>query len=162
VSPNAKRRDPLRATFDLADPPEVTSSERTVHAWPGGNAHLTCIVRASPRAVVSEKCAILHVGNALPAKRGQLWRNQCHLFSEATFPRSKMTAGGKGRREKREKRVFQLIACQVLAAARRIPRRPNATLRPGEGLVNRFRGEFSPPSPPSFCALATSEFARRG
>ena len=36
------------------DPPEVTSSVRTVHAWPGGKADLTCIVRAEPKASVRE------------------------------------------------------------------------------------------------------------
>ena len=37
----------------IPDPPEVTSSERVVHAWPGGGATLTCIIRAEPRALVS-------------------------------------------------------------------------------------------------------------
>ena len=36
-----------------ADPPEVTSSQRMVHAWPGGRADLTCIIKAQPRAIVS-------------------------------------------------------------------------------------------------------------
>ena len=40
-----------------AVPPEVTSAERTVHAWPGGRADLTCIVRAEPRATV---CTLVH------------------------------------------------------------------------------------------------------
>ena len=40
-------------------PPEVTSAERTVHAWPGGRADLTCIVRAEPRATVSKHREIL-------------------------------------------------------------------------------------------------------
>ena len=44
----------IKNILPLSDPPEVTSSQRTVHAWPGGNAHLTCIVRAEPRATVSE------------------------------------------------------------------------------------------------------------
>jgi hypothetical protein len=33
----------------------VTSSERTVHAWPGGKADLTCIVKAEPRATVRKE-----------------------------------------------------------------------------------------------------------
>ena len=40
--------------FSASDPPEVTSSERTVHAWPGGRADLTCIVKAEPRATVCQ------------------------------------------------------------------------------------------------------------
>lgn len=45
--------------FFFPDPPEVAASERTVNAWPGGKAILTCMAKAEPKPRVSKKCDLL-------------------------------------------------------------------------------------------------------
>ena len=43
------------------DPPEVSAAERAVYSGPRGKADLTCIVKAEPRANVSEDEDIIFV-----------------------------------------------------------------------------------------------------